>query len=654
MSLAPRAAARVAIGPGDVVAGRWSITGELARGGSSIVYAGVDLETGRAVAMKVVSSSVARTPELLARLRREARVLSSIRHPGVVELIALVEALDELVVVLEHVRGETLEARVARLGPLAVTEAEAIAAQLAGALAAVHAEGALHRDVKPANVMLAPGGMVRLVDFGAVHVVGDSPITAPGMWVGTPTHVAPELVAGQQPDPRADLYALGLTLYFALTGTLPERTPDGFVRAAPHGHRPSQHATGVPAWLDALVRRATMADPRLRFPTAAALARALEVRGGDAAPGAVVRRRDRLCLGCGGEAQPSRAFCGPCALADAQPILLYVDAARVRSFGEAHVQRVLALGSIESPSAARAVLVGRRPLVAVAASHAARVGAQLEAEGLPVVSRAAREVRAEHLARALGRWGAPLGALALGAGVFGGLASATAASIAVAALAAAAVIGGARGVVDARPVVTRRASIVPPPVRVALARALEGVAAVEARAVVGDVTSLIVELLEAEPGSTLQTELVALLGSVADAAQALGRTERVRARFLALAGASSGASVPDASGYAEVLARADALRGGLIAQLLGALATLGAHAGIEAQGLAEGGRLERARRAVEAELALRREALAEVDAWVAGEAETSAVSPQDGAAPRPAPGSSSAPPPAAAPGSAPA
>jgi hypothetical protein len=128
----------------------------------------------------------------------------------------------------------------------------------------------------------------------------------------------------------------------------------------------------------------------------------------------------------------------------------------------------------------------------------------------------------------------------------------------------------------------------------------------------------------------------------------------VRARFSALAGGPSGASGADPTGYAEVLARADALRSGLVARLLGALATLGAHAGLEDPSLAEGGRLERARRAVEGELALRRAALAEVDAWVTRGGEGGFVSAPDAGAPRPAPGSSSAPPPAAAPGSAPA
>ena len=157
---------------------------------------------------------------------------------------------------------------------------------MAAALAAAHRRGILHRDVKPQNILLDPDGAARLTDFGSAKLDGQLGITASGGLAGTLAYAAPEVLAGRRGDARADVYALGLTLYYALTGELPESPsrPSPAVARAPKAFGPRRVAPGCPAWLDDVIARATAAAAEDRFPTAAALDEALAATGAGARP----------------------------------------------------------------------------------------------------------------------------------------------------------------------------------------------------------------------------------------------------------------------------------------------------------------------------------------------------------------------------------
>ncbi|MFL5576573.1 MAG: serine/threonine-protein kinase, partial [Gemmatimonadaceae bacterium] len=272
---------------GDVVAGRYVVTREIGRGGHSVVYAARDRDLGADVALKLLVPPPAVARLARERLRREVQAVRGLAHEHVAAVHDLVEDGERSVLVMELVDGPDLERRVRERGPLAPDGAAALGREVADALSAAHRRGILHRDVKPSNVLLEPrpGGQpsARLTDFGSARLDGQATLTETGALVGTLCYVAPEVLAGARADARAEVYALGMTLHFTLTGRLPDRpsrhlppppAPDGF-RPSVALSEPAPPGAPIPAWLDAIVARATAADPRHRFPTAAAMAAAL-------------------------------------------------------------------------------------------------------------------------------------------------------------------------------------------------------------------------------------------------------------------------------------------------------------------------------------------------------------------------------------------
>ncbi|MGE0442624.1 MAG: serine/threonine-protein kinase [Gemmatimonadales bacterium] len=267
------------LAPGERLLDRFEIGGELGRGGYSIVYAARDRAVGGDVAVKLLVPPPASAREARARLRREVELVRSLRHPNIVGVHEFVEGGGRSLIVMDLVAGADLAATVRDRGPLDAETVATLAADLAAALSAAHRAGILHRDLKPANVLLGPDGRALLTDFGSARLDGQGTMTATGGVVGTVAYLAPEVWAGGRPDARADLYALGVTLYEALTGTLPPRpstlqppTP------APGGFRPAAVRPTLPAWLDGVVATLTAADPRDRFASADQLARQVAAR----------------------------------------------------------------------------------------------------------------------------------------------------------------------------------------------------------------------------------------------------------------------------------------------------------------------------------------------------------------------------------------
>jgi len=250
------------------------------------VFAARHIDVARKAAVKVLHGERALDPVARERFAREADAAARVRHPNVVPLLDAGVEGGVAYVVMDLLDGESLAAVLACGGPLAPARAARIGRDLASGLAAVHAQGVLHRDVKPANVVLlaSPDGELPvLVDFGAAWLAAPSPgdaLTHRGELIGTPRYMSPEQGAGEALDARTDLYALGVLLYECLTGRCPYDGPtwQATLLAASRGRCPSPRSLcpEVPAALDRVVRRAMAVDRDARYPDATALRDALD------------------------------------------------------------------------------------------------------------------------------------------------------------------------------------------------------------------------------------------------------------------------------------------------------------------------------------------------------------------------------------------
>ncbi len=268
------------------LAGRYSIETELGRGGMGIVLLARDVALDRLVAIKLLPDSLAADPEYRKRFLREARTAAGLSHPNIVP-IHLVEAHDELVFfVMGFVDGESLRERVERSGPLSTRLAMKLMQDVAYALCYAHQRGVIHRDIKPDNIMVEQGTDRALVtDFG-IALGRDEAALGSGEVIGTARYMSPEQAVGEAVDARSDLYALGATFYYAVTG---KAVFDGAHVHAILASQITQQAPSivvarpeVPEKFAAVVDRCLVKDPEDRWQTGDDLARAIgEVRGRD-------------------------------------------------------------------------------------------------------------------------------------------------------------------------------------------------------------------------------------------------------------------------------------------------------------------------------------------------------------------------------------
>jgi serine/threonine-protein kinase len=251
--------------------GKYRIVGQVGRGGAGIVYKAVDETLGREVAIKTLNPDFANT-ELMRRFRGEATILARLNHPHIATLYELFRAGDDLLMVMEFVRGETLDALAERVGPMSPDQAAYLIDRILSALEHAHRAGIVHRDMKPANVMVTDGGGVKIMDFGIARVRGAEQVTVDGRLMGTPAYMPPEQVLGQEVDGRADLYAVGVILYRLLTAALPFKAETAMAmmqRQILETPEPMQrHREGLPSWCEAIVSRALAKAPEARFQTA--------------------------------------------------------------------------------------------------------------------------------------------------------------------------------------------------------------------------------------------------------------------------------------------------------------------------------------------------------------------------------------------------
>jgi len=267
--------------------GEFEVLEPIATGGMGSVYKGYQRAMDRLVAIKVLPAELAASPILLKRFYREARAAAQLSHPNVVQAIAAGEQDGLHFFVMEYVEGETLAKRVRRDGPLQEQEAKRIVTAVAEALHAAHQRGIIHRDVKPENILILPDYRVKLADLGLAKWVGEEAhLTAAGRGLGTLNYMAPEQFRdARSVDARSDLYSLGLTLYFALTGKVPwfGLGLQEIYTAKRRGDLPDIRRLNprVSAQTAEVIRRATEPEPSRRYQSARELAGALAGRAPD-------------------------------------------------------------------------------------------------------------------------------------------------------------------------------------------------------------------------------------------------------------------------------------------------------------------------------------------------------------------------------------
>lgn len=272
---------------GTTLGGRYLLQHLLGRGGMGAVYEATELKLQRTVAVKVLVPELGHETECLARFQREAETTAALGHPNIVQVTDFsANPPEPPFLVMERLQGRSLRDYVQHRGPLSYERATLVALQLLGALSAAHRVGVLHRDLKPHNVFMVDlqgaGTLVKLIDFGLARLTesaGYKRLTATGTLVGTPQYMAPEQLLGEPLDARTDLFSLGLTLFYALTGqsAFQGSTVEELVRSVLHSPQPQLRAyrTDLPPAFVSVLERALHRDPAQRWPDALAMRDAL-------------------------------------------------------------------------------------------------------------------------------------------------------------------------------------------------------------------------------------------------------------------------------------------------------------------------------------------------------------------------------------------
>ena len=252
---------------------------ELGRGGMAVVYEATDANLGRRVALKLLHEHIAGHPEYRDRLAREARAVAKLKHPNVLQIYACSPPNAERgYIVAELIEGPTLARFVEERGFRLPIVVAMLAQALAEGLAHAHEHHVVHRDIKPENVMIDRAGVPKITDFGLARLLDVQKVTLTGALLGSPAHMAPEVIEGEASTEQSDLFALGTTLYFALTGRLPfeGRNPAVVLNAILHGQYPDPqgHQPALDDELAELIRGLLMRDPADRPTSAASFAAA--------------------------------------------------------------------------------------------------------------------------------------------------------------------------------------------------------------------------------------------------------------------------------------------------------------------------------------------------------------------------------------------
>jgi len=251
---------------------RYTLQEKIGEGQSANVYQALDRQTDSLVAVKELKAHLRTDPVSIERFRREAQVTRHINHPRVVSVYDLVCEGDRTYLVMEYVRGRDLKTTLRLTGPLPWGQVVTLLAQVLDVLTACHGRNVVHRDLKPQNIVLDQEGGVKLLDFGVAKIMAASDLTQTGAALGSPEYMAPEQFAANLYDPRSDLYALGVTAFELLTGTVPYQSDSLAVLYQQHATAPLPSLRAarpeVPEWLECFVHRLLAKDRYQRYQSA--------------------------------------------------------------------------------------------------------------------------------------------------------------------------------------------------------------------------------------------------------------------------------------------------------------------------------------------------------------------------------------------------
>jgi serine/threonine protein kinase len=255
--------------------GSYQITEEIGQGGMAVVYRAYQPQLERWVAIKILQATEASGKQFLSRFRREARAIAALRHPNVLTIYDYGEEHGIAYIVMEYVPGGTLKAHLTGQ-PMEWPDVATLIIPMGRALAYAHSQSIVHRDVKPANILLPRPNWPLLADFGLVKLVGrQRGITRPGVTIGTPAYFSPEQAAGEDVDHRSDIYGLGIVLYELLTGQIPFKTDSPiemmFRRLRESPTPPRRLNPRITPQLEAVILQSLARDPAARHPTMEAL-----------------------------------------------------------------------------------------------------------------------------------------------------------------------------------------------------------------------------------------------------------------------------------------------------------------------------------------------------------------------------------------------
>src|SRR5215468_12784565 len=236
------------------------------------VWRGTDEVLGRTVAIKILLPALLEEHGFAERFRGEARTMATINHPGVVDVYDYGSDKDTAFLVMEYIEGDALSRTLSRVGRLTPARTMALVAQAADALQAAHANGIVHRDVKPGNLLVRPNGTLVLTDFGIARSALVGQLTVAGSVLGTASYISPEQASGSVATPLSDVYALGVVAYQCLAGRRPFEGDNPLEIAMKHvRERPPPLPADIPPPVRTIVERAMAKDPAGRFPSASAL-----------------------------------------------------------------------------------------------------------------------------------------------------------------------------------------------------------------------------------------------------------------------------------------------------------------------------------------------------------------------------------------------